>query len=342
MLPRKPRIIVASMEFRKHPRAQKILKALAESGFNVKAWEAREVKIKSRFLRALFRYLTAICSLMMIRADIFWVENVPDIIYLPLLFKKCKYIYDRRSPWSVEIEMEFKNNILKLIAMSVEKALMKRASALVTVSKALALEIAHYDKFLQVIPNYPESKLADLITKDLREELNISPSTKIVTYIGKLSLIEGADLLPTIAKSIENQDAELWIVGDGPLASLIRKTAEKYKRTRWFGWVPHKQVPNYIAASDIGIVPRHKSKYSIMYSYEGIHKISEYFLFGKPVIASEIAPSKYYLVVKEEELPDAIVKAIRNELVLPNPPRLTWEEHCRSKLLEIINLIIKN
>lgn len=328
------------MEFHRHPRAQKIFKALAEEGFNVEAWEARDIKIRFRVLRALIRYFTAMCSLVLKKGDIFWIENVPDIVYLPLLFKKCKYIYDRRSPWALEIKSEFKNEILKKIAEVTERALMKKASALVTVSKGLACEVSSFDKFLEVIPNYPEIDMVNFITKDLRKEFNISSSKKILIFLGKLSYIEGADLLPKIARALEKEDAELWVLGDGPLANVIRKTSEKYVNTRWFGWVPHREVPNYIVASDIGIVPRHKNRYRIMYSYEGIHKISEYFLFGKPVIASEIAPSRYYLVVKEEELPSTVVKAVRNELVLPKPPRLTWEQYCRDKVLDVVRRVL--
>jgi len=336
----KPTVVVASLEFHRHPRAQKILKTLAEGGFNVEAWAARDVKIRFRLLRALIRYFTAMCSLVLKNADIFWIENVPDIVYLPLLLKKSKYVYDRRSPWALEIKSEFKNEIFKKIAEVIERALMKRASALVAVSKGLACEVSPYDKLVEVIPNYPESSMSNLIVRDLRTEFNISPSTKILIYLGKLSYIEGADLLPKIAKVLEKEDAELWILGDGPLADIIRKTSEKYVNTRWFGWVPHREVPNYIMASDIGIVPRHKNRYKIMYSYEGIHKISEYFLFGKPVIASEIAPSRYYLVVKEEELPNAVVRAVRNDLILPKPPRLTWERYCRSKVLDVVEKVL--
>ena len=66
------RIIVASLEASKHPRALKIAKTLLKHGYEVDIWEAPKIftRIKHRLVRAFLRYSLAMISLC-VKKEIF-------------------------------------------------------------------------------------------------------------------------------------------------------------------------------------------------------------------------------------------------------------------------------
>ena len=328
-----------------HPRSIKIAKTLTRYGYKVKLWGARAVRKRwDSIISTLLEYLVALIDVALLKADLYWIENIPDIIYLPIALLGKKYIYDRRSPWAKEALVMHKlpKYVFKLMEL-IERYMIKKSSYFVAVSTGLVKEFEHIAKRSIVIPNYPErSFVSNISREEIRRKLNVSPDRKVVIYVGKLSRVEGTDLLPSVVESIKGLNAELWIVGDGPARNIIQELVSKYPNyVKWFGWVSYGEVPKYIVAADIGLVPRHKTPYRVYYSHEGIHKITEYFAYGKPVIACGIAPSPYYLVVEPEELGEAVAKAVKGEVRLPKPPKLFWEDHSLPLIVKVVNELLK-
>ena len=333
----KPSIAILSYEAWRHPRALKIARSLMRHGYHVKLWGARKpFKHGPRILRSLMNYLLSIIEVSLLNADLYWIENIPDIIYMTIPFLGKKYIYDRRSPWAKEVQLEFGSKILYRFIELIERLMIKKA-VYVTVASTPLLHEYRYNKPIAVIPNYPEINFKREPSKDLRKELGITNTTKIFTYVGKLSKIEGVDLLLKAANKVRETDSELWIVGDGPARNLVKKLSEEQHNVRWFGWVSREFLGDFLAASNYGLVPRHKTKHSVFYNFEGIQKIGEYFIYGKPVIASGIAPSPYYLVVEPEDFPSVLAKVAKGEITPPNPPEgFTWELHSEKIVLTVI------
>ena len=117
---------------------------------------------------------------------------------------------------------------------------------------------------------------------------------------------------------------------------LLKMFEKKFgDRIRLFGWQPHEKVSNFINAADVCIVPRHASKHSQFYNEENLFKITEYMLFGKPIVACGIAESSQYLLVKEDEMAEAIIRAMKDETPVSTPK--TWEEHSEKKILELFS-----
>ena len=334
----KPTIAVLSYHFWKHPRAIKIAQTLTKQGYRVKVWGFEPVfKRGPRVFRGVLNYLLAMLRVARLDADIYWVENIPDIIYLPLPLTGKRYIYDRRSPWAKEISLELSvPKPISKIAEIVERYMVAKATRIAVVSTPMKLEY-NYEKPVTVVPNYPEKRFVEEPTITVREELRVPSRTKIFGFIGKLSKVEGTDLLVDVANKLEEiPGTELWIIGDGPLRELAKALAKK-PNVRWFGWIDRKKLPPYIASFDYGLVPRHRHVYRIFYNHEGIQKIGEYFAYGKPVIASGIAPSPYYLVVEPEEFAETVAKVARGELKPPPPPKnLYWETVSEHKIQQIV------
>lgn len=341
----KPRVAILSYYFWRHYRAVKIAETLARHGYRVKVWGTRApVKKGPRILRGALNYLFAFFEvLFMGGADIYWVENVPDVIYLALPLLRRRYIYDRRSPWAKQIPLELRvPHVLLQAIESIEYYMASHAEHVIVVSTPMKYEY-DYKVPVTVIPNYPEKGFVKKVDRKVRDELGIDPATKIFGFVGALSRIEGADLLAGAAEKLsETEGVELWIMGDGPLAPLAEQLDRKYSHVRWFGWVDRSELPRYLASLDYGLVPRHRHPYRIFYTHEGIHKIGEYFAYGKPVIASGIAPSPYYLSVEPEEFADTLVKVARGEVTPPQPPRnLFWEEVSEPRVLSVIEEVLR-
>lgn len=74
---------------------------------------------------------------------------------------------------------------------------------------------------------------------DISDFLKIKPllSARRICFVGKLTWLKGADLLPEIAKEIrkEMKDVEVYVIGSGELMDKINKV----DGLRTFGYVPH-------------------------------------------------------------------------------------------------------
>jgi glycosyltransferase involved in cell wall biosynthesis len=296
-------------------------------------------KVK-RLVLAFLNYMVVMIQELFVRADLFWVANCPDVLVLPLILRRKRYILDYRSPWPIEVAQELGNGPWVPLTELFERLALKHAWLITLTTSKLLDRVKRYGKLIFVIPNYPLRKFGENVIKreDFRRLFGYGPNDKVVLFVGKLSRVEGADLLPKIVEEVIKKDSSVvfWIVGDGPYYKELKSLEEKYgKNVKLFGWQPYSRIPSFIEASDVCIVPRHKSVFSMFYNEEGLHKISEYTFFEKPIVACGIAESDEYLLVDQDEVADAILRALRGEA--PKPKRKTWEDHSEKTIFEIFS-----
>ena len=109
----------------------------------------------------------------------------------------------------------------------------------------------------------------------------------VVGYVGVLRRFWGIYTILESAREILSQrnDFHFIVIGEGKDDSDIKRFLEKNRLTDNFtmtGTIPHDDIPEYIAAMDIGLAP---------YGYEELFyaspmKIFEYMAMGKPMIAT--------------------------------------------------------
>lgn len=296
-----------------------------------------------RLILAFLNYIAIMIQEFFVHADLFWVANCPDILALPLILRRKRYILDYRSPWSIEMVQEFGKGPWVYAASLFERLALKHAWLITLTTSKLLSRVKGYGKPAFVIPNYPLRSFGERIIKreDFRKLHGCGPSNKIVLFVGKLSQVEAADLLPKIIEEVARKDSSVvfWIVGDGPYYEKLKLLEERYaKNVKLFGWQPHIMIPSFIEASDVCIVPRHRSTFSIFYNEEGLQKVSEYMFFEKPIVACGIAESKEYILVDEDEMANGILKALCGDV--PKPKRRTWEEYSEKTIFEMFDLIL--
>jgi glycosyltransferase involved in cell wall biosynthesis len=119
-----------------------------------------------------------------------------------------------------------------------------------------------------------------------REQLGISPHTTILLYVGILDQIHNLTPLLDALRMMSDSSLELHIVGDGVLKDHYRAIAHQVINKVFFhGRVPHKDVPQFIAAADLCLAPYDLSAFpdgQIAYS---TLKIPEYMACGRPVVS---------------------------------------------------------
>jgi glycosyltransferase involved in cell wall biosynthesis len=331
----------------KYPRISKIAATLnkrSDIQFHVMIPKIRLVwrgNVIKRATSAVINYVMILMQILFVRSDVYWVANCPDILVLPLILRRKHYVLEYRSPWSIEIENEFGRGPWVYLSALLENISLQHAF-MITLTTSKLLGRVKNAKPVFVIPNYPlESFGATGVPREeFRRRCGLREESKAVLFVGKLSRIEGVDLLPNIMEDVvsKSDNVVFWLVGDGPLYPFLKQYAIRFPRAiKLFGWQPHKEIPNFIASSDVCIAPRHKSQYSAYYNEEGLQKISEYMYFQKHIVACGIAESKEYLLVDKEDMAPSILQALKGKV--DRSKRKTWEDYCEKKIDEMLHLI---
>ncbi|NLT52455.1 MAG: glycosyltransferase family 4 protein [Ignavibacteria bacterium] len=122
-----------------------------------------------------------------------------------------------------------------------------------------------------------------------------------VTYIGAFDLHRGLEsvvkAIPSIVNIIGN--LKVVLVGSGKNIESLKKMSRELEISEFIkfeGWQPHGKLPAYINASDICIIPHLKTKHT---DNTIPHKLFQYMLFEKPVVATNCNPIKR--IVEQEE-----------------------------------------
>jgi glycosyltransferase involved in cell wall biosynthesis len=117
----------------------------------------------------------------------------------------------------------------------------------------------------------------------------------VISYIGGYGgrhrgLDTVIEAMPQILEDIPK--ARLLMVGDGPIKSVLQQmVAERSidSKVSFINWQPFEKIPSYITLSDICLVPHHSNAHTEATSP---HKLFQYMLLRKPVVASSCKPLK--------------------------------------------------
>jgi len=338
------KVIYITLPPRKYPRVKKIANTLKGQNITFQALVPK-IRIKlgttkvERLISASVTYTMFLLQIFFADADIYWVANAPEIFVLPLILRKEEYILDYRAPWPLELKFEFGKDMLSCLAERIAFVALKYAKVVTLTSSALFEDVKKFGKKVYIIPNYPQKDRfkPNIPYDDFRKLQGVKKGEKVILFVGNLVKVEGVDILPEIVEGLlgKRRKIVLWIIGEGVLRSVVEKLEKKFpEKVRFFGWRPYREIPNFINAADVCIVPRHDTPFSHYTNEEGVQKISEYMFLGKPIIACGIAPSKEYLLVKRKDMVKGILEALDGKA--PKPTRRTWEDDCKEKVLELI------
>ena len=141
-----------------------------------------------------------------------------------------------------------------------------------------------------------------------------------VTYVGGFDLHRGIEIsikaIPLLKDKIKN--FKLVLVGHGKNFNELYELAKKLEVADYIsfeGWQPVELLPSYIKASDVCLIPHLKTKHT---DNTIPHKLFQYMLLEKPVVATNCNPIKriledtnagiVYSSNNHEELAECIIK----------------------------------
>jgi len=181
-----------------------------------------------------------------------------------------------------------------------EKTSIKNANCVVTVSKFLkkrAINLGHDKKSIHIIPNGCDLTLFDhkLKAKNLKIKFN---GKLILMYVGILFKSSDLDLvLGSIKEVIKyRKDVLLLIIGDGPKRTYYEQLCKIYgieSHILFLGYVPHKNIPQYLSIADVLCLPMKKT---LVNEARFPIKLGEYMSMGKAIVTNPMGVVKEYIL----------------------------------------------
>ncbi|HAX85218.1 MAG TPA: hypothetical protein DCY91_02900 [Cyanobacteria bacterium UBA11370] len=233
------------------------------------------------------------------RADIYHAHdlNVLAAAYQAARRHGAKLVYDSHEFYVERNRQPRRSRIGKLLVSRFERFLMRRSDAVITVSEAIAIELAqrYQVPVPTVILNVPmrTSKVSTNPEKSIRLALGISPDYHLLLYSGGITFNRGLEKV--IESLVELTHCHLVFMGYGPekyIEKLLALAVEfgVESRVSLFGPVPPEEVTTYAASADFGIAAI--ENVCLSYYYCAPNKLFEYVSAGLPVIASDFPEMK--------------------------------------------------
>lgn len=205
------------------------------------------------------------------------------ILKIPLI---VHFKYDPTTQPPMKLGHWIKQYVLNIIIM-----LALRSAHMVVVTtprlKRIVINRGVPEEKIFISPNYVDEDLfsPNISGDSIREKLSITQDENIILYMGRLSSEKGLDVLIEAFSTIceELYDTKLLIVGSGPEKGRLEEKCQKlglYKKVLFLKPVPHALVPNFLAASNVVVLPSYS---------EGHPKfLIEAMIMGKPIVATDV------------------------------------------------------
>ena len=266
-----------------------------------------------------------------LRADVWWAH---DLETLPIAARARarhggRVVYDAHELYVERTILTPRpSRLWRKRWSAIERRLIRRAAATITVSPPIADELARRYGVRRPLLVFNVPSLAGATTgsapPDLRAALEIPSETPLVLYLGGLQPFRG---LEELIRAMAGLDAVVVLMGQGAadyIASLTRLGEELgvVDRVRIEPPVPSGEVVAWAAAADVGVATVRNAGLSYFHSLP--NKLFEYIHAGVPVVASNFPAMKALVeehnvgVTCDPDDPAALAAAIEGLLADPS------------------------
>jgi len=211
----------------------------------------------------------------------------------------CRSIYEVRGLWHLSQAVKepgFESTDHFLYSEIMERAAVREADAVVTISEALKNRLVHTGvkpEKITVIPNAVDLNIFKPRSPnvELKKQLGLEGKT-VIGFIGSLTGYEGLDLLIKAVATLVDRGANiaLLIIGHGYAEKTLKKLASSHPHKdciRFVGHVPFNDIKKYYSIIDIFPFPR--NGYEVCRLSPPL-KVLEVMAAAKPVIVSDLPP----------------------------------------------------
>jgi glycosyltransferase involved in cell wall biosynthesis len=253
-------------------------------------------------------------------------EESIDIVFAgnllpPLTYEVIERLMERRVPTVFDLQDYYPTSAtgyladVKSVAGSILKGffevmtrfLIRRASIVTVPGIALAMYSRRVGaKKVYIVPNgISEHFLEKYNGEEVRKKLGFSDEDIAVGYVGSIEFwLDMEPLIKGIAIARERGlPVKLLLIGkhlQSGYPQKVRKWLEVYKvedATTWLDFVPHTEVPKYVATMDLATIPFDVENPTAFYAAP--NKLWEYLSQGTPVAATPIPEIIAYKHIKK-------------------------------------------
>jgi glycosyltransferase involved in cell wall biosynthesis len=272
-------------------------------------------------------------NLIFVRDDVF------DGLIAAYIKKRHKvpFVFELSNPLEMEWELcKIHNRKPRFLYYSIAKLnkfiathLLRKADLILPISKWLKGDLVGKGIPESKIVPVPEAVELEAFRErdrvDIREKYQLGNS-RVIVYIGVMGKARYPEFLIRAFTKVrrERKDVKLLMVGKGYKGDVVnlQRFADNFGMKDdviFTGWVPHSEIPNFIAAANVGVssVPPFS-----FYKMSSPIKMFEYMAMGKPVVANEEIPEHKEVLEESgggilvpfiaEAFADAIVELLDN------------------------------
>jgi glycosyltransferase involved in cell wall biosynthesis len=187
-----------------------------------------------------------------------------------------------------EEEARWRGLTLRRIARAAERRVLRAAALRVAVSEELAARVrASGGGATAVVPNAVDAAAFahEWDRRDARRSLDWPVDAATLGFLGGLRPWHGLEY--AIEALVHVPNASLAIAGEGEFRPKLVSRANQLgvgERLRWVGSLPHADIPRFLAALDVALIP-----YPALrdFAFSPL-KLYEYLAAGVPIVASDI------------------------------------------------------
>ena len=235
--------------------------------------------------------------------DVIHTANPPDIFFIIALFYRLfgkKFVFDQHdlSPEMFQVKFNGKLKPVRRLLLLLEWCSYKTAHLVLTTNvsqKRFAIERGHCS---------PEKVFVVRNGTDLTRIKPVPPEYALkrgrpylLAYIGEMEVQDGIDnalyALHDLVHKRGRQDVSLVLMGDGGYAATLRRIAHQLQLDEYVhftGWALPEDINRYLSVTDVGLTPDPQNGLN---EYCTMVKTLEYMALGKPVVAFDLAETRF-------------------------------------------------
>lgn len=235
--------------------------------------------------------------------------------HIPFVYYLIDHLHALLPHWS-----------MRIVAKQVEKLNIRGADDVLVINKGLkdyAIEMGGDPLNISVITAGVDLERfhPSASGSAIRLAHRIGEDDTLLFFMGHLYPFSGLKEVAETLRASGTSNMKLMIVGDGDIYhEMLKMSSESGLRDKMIlvGKVPYDEVPGYLAAADICLLPAYKNE-----TMENIVpiKVYEYLAMGKPVIATRLPG-----IVKEFGVDSGVLYVNKSEDALQKAMNLTSED----------------
>jgi len=137
------------------------------------------------------------------------------------------------------------------------------------------------------VPGRPQQEATDL-----KQQLGIASTKRLVVYLGLLAEYQGISLLLRAAQQVVGSDSDIhFLIMGHPNVGHYQALAEQMGlsgRVTFTGRIPYGEAHRYLRLGDVAVAPK-------ISATEGAGKLPSYMALGLPTVAFDTPVSREYL-----------------------------------------------